>query len=132
MKLVLLFIALFFAFPLLACDKVKIPIELRNEGGVKPTKEKAVSYEVRAPIEYKGWKISGAVFQAGKSMLPLAMVRDYENGPKIGLFFVRLTKDFVEKGKVVVSYTPVPKTDENGQVIAVAPCLHTQEIKFGI
>ena len=132
MKLVLFFITLFFASPLLACDKFEIPIELRNEDGLTPTKEKAVSYEVRAPIEYKGWKISGAAYHSGRNLLPLAMTKDYENDSNNALFFARLTKNLAEKGKVIVSYTPVPKTDKSGKIISVSPCLHTQEISFGI
>ena len=132
MKFVLFLILSVIAAPLIACDKFEIPIELRNEHGIEPTEERPASYEVRAPIEYKGWKISSAAYQAGRSMLPLAMARDYESDPNVGLFFVRLTKNFVDKGKIIVSYTPIPEVDDNGEIKAIAPCLHTQEVSFGI
>ena len=131
MKHVLFLTSIVFSAPLITCERFEIPIELHNEYGIKPTEDRQASYEVRAPIEYKGWKISGAAYESGRSVLPLAMARDYENNPNIGLFFVRLTKNLAEKGKIIVSYTPIPESNENGEV-TVAPCLHTQEISFGI
>jgi len=114
----------------IACDKFKIPVEVINEHQVEPTYERGAGFLILAPLEFEGWKLSGGSYKNGNNQIPMQFYIDPEHEGK-GVMYLKLDQHFIKDSKVLVSYTPVEKIDENG-VSSIALCLHTEEVSFDI
>ena len=126
----IVFLIMFGPITVFACDKLKIPIEVINEYQVKPTYERSAGFLILAPLEFKGWKLSGGSYQNGNNQIPMQFYLDPEHEGK-GVMYLKLDQHFIKDTKVLVSFTPQEKIDENGESW-LALCLHTEEVSFDI
>ena len=114
----------------LACEKFRIPIEVINRYQTESNFDRGTRYLILAPLEFEGWRLSSGTYRNGNNQIPMSFHLDPEHEGK-GIIFLTLDKHFIKDSKVLISYKPIEKNDENGTK-SLALCLHVEEVSFGI
>jgi hypothetical protein len=115
------------------CGDLEIPIEttgILDGEDWAPSEEQAGTLLVIAPKDFHGYSLLDAHLLFGENSVSIAM-RELDEKPSSGVFYVNGSLSFFRKSYVVVQYRVPPHIDEEGSK-SWAMCKYSQTVQWNI